>query len=223
MITLRSIALGAAVAGVAAWAVAQDQELGNDILRARVNTVYGPSGLINVPHAYVATENRVVIGVTLGKDRSANANVGLFDSVEVGGTYFERHNRTDGKILGNAKVNIIPANWRNFEVGFGVIDAADAVNQTVYGVASFEAMTPEALGNQFAGLRLHGGYGSGFFRDKLIGGGELLFNNRMSLIGEYNGVDGNFAFRYVHNENIRAQIGTRGKTIFFTLVTAANF
>lgn len=218
-----TIFLGTVLVGAASVAVAQDEELRNDILRARVNTVYGPSGLINVPHAYVAAKDRIVIGVTLGKDRSANANVGLFDSVEIGGTYYERQNRTEGKILGNAKVNIIPANWRNFEVGFGVIDAADAVNQTVFGVASFEAMSPDALNNQFAGLRLHGGYGSGLFRDKIIGGGELLFNNRMSLIGEYDGVDGNFAFRYVHNENVRAQIGTRGKTIFFTLVTAVNF
>ncbi|MFQ3587387.1 MAG: hypothetical protein SNJ74_12715 [Fimbriimonadaceae bacterium] len=218
-----TVVLGTVLLGTASIAPAQDGDLGNDILRARVNTVYGPSGLINVPHAYVASKDRIVIGVTLGKDRSASANVGLFDSVEIGGTYYERRDRTDGKILGNAKVNIIPANWRNFEVGIGVIDAADAVNQTVFGVASFEAMTPAALDNQFAGLRLHGGYGSGLFRDKIIGGGELLFNNRMSLIGEYDGVDGNFAFRYVHNENVRAQIGTRGKTIFFTLVTAVNF
>ncbi|MCW5936415.1 MAG: hypothetical protein KIT11_03805 [Fimbriimonadaceae bacterium] len=195
---------------------------GEAALRSRFTTVYGPSGLINVPSAYVTPQGRLMVGVTLGQDRSAVANYGLIPGIEVGGAYYELTGKTEGEVLANGKVNIVPANFRNVEIGVGVIDVADRLDATFYAVASAQIITPPSVEDQFQGVRVHAGYGSGLFREKLIGGAELLLTPRLSVIGEYDGTDGNFALRYLPNDTVRAQIGVRSKRIFFTLATAIS-
>jgi hypothetical protein len=196
-------------------AFAQEEvSLQNDVLRARLNTLYGPSGLITVPYAYVASSNRVVIGTTYGKDKSVSGNYGVFRSVEVGVSYVEPES-LKGKVFGNAKVHIIPANFKNFDLGIGVIDLGDARKRTFYGIVSADWATPEILEKYAVGLRLHAGAGTGVFREKFIGGAEVLMSDRVSLIVEYNGVDTNAAIRYVRDEGFRMQAGILRKGVFF--------
>lgn len=217
--------LGAAVAGIvfSAGAFAQgDAALQNDILRARMNTFYGPAGLITVPYAYVTTSNRVVVGTTFGKDKSVSGNYGIVRSVEVGVSYIEPEN-LKGKVFGNAKVHIVPANFKNFELGVGVIDVGDARRRTFYGVVSADWATPEVLEQYAVGIRLHAGAGTGFFREKFIGGAEILMNDRVSLVVEYNGVDTNAAIRYVRDEGFRMQAGLLRKGVFFGMSYAFTF
>lgn len=194
----------------------------NDVLLARFSTIYGPSGLINIPSAYGVTLGRSVLGTTIARDRGVSVNYGLFPNLEVGGAYYEQNGRTDGKVFGNAKYTFSPSNVRGIQFGAGIIDAADTIDQTVYVVASADIITPNALGDTFIGTRVHLGYGNGLFQKRVIGGVELLFTPKFSVIGEYDGLDGNFAARYVLNDSVRAQAGIRNKSFFFALSTAFN-
>ncbi len=219
--TMLSAVLCISILSFGTTATAQDEDIRNDILRARFNTLYGPNGLITVPNAYVATPNRVVAGTFFGDQKTLSGNYGIFDNFEVGATFVDRENATD-KFIANGKVNIVPSNFRWFELGIGVIDVVDAIKRTYYVVATADLATPEILKKNFVGFRATLGGGTGLFKDKLIGGAELLFNNQLSLIGEYNGVDGNFAARYVLNEFFRFQAGVTHKDFFVGLCTAIN-
>jgi len=214
VVVLTSLAVGGFAQG--------GDALQNDILRARINTLYGPSGLITVPHAYVAASNRVVIGTTFGKDKSVSGNYGIIRSIEAGVSYVEPES-LKGKVFGNAKVHIVPANFKNFDLGIGVIDVGDARRRTFYGVLSADWATPEVLEQYAVGIRLHAGAGTGFFREKFIGGAEVLLSSRVSFIVEYNGVDTNAAIRYARDEGFRMQAGVLRKGVFFGTSYAFTF
>jgi hypothetical protein len=70
---------------------------------------------------------------------------------------------------------------------------------------------------------LHLGYGTGIYRDKVIGGGEVFLGNRFSVVAEYNGVDTNAALRYVHDDALRLQLGTQAKVIYFSTTYGLSF
>jgi hypothetical protein len=72
-------------------------------------------------------------------------------------------------------------------------------------------------------LRLHLGYGTGAFREKLIGGAELFLDKWFSVIAEYNGVDTNAALRYVHDESLRLQLGIQAKVLYFSATYGLSF
>jgi hypothetical protein len=187
----------------------------NDVTRARVNTIYGPAGLIAIPNAYTATQNRLVLGTFFGKDKSVSANYGLIRGVDVGATYVDRSSGND-RVLGNAKVNIVPGNFKHFELGLGVIDLADQIDQTFYVVVSGEWMKPGVLEKSGAsGVRLHLGYGSGLFNGTAIGGGEVVFTRKFSALAEYDGHRVNGAVRYVHDQALRLQAGIYRSHLFF--------
>lgn len=195
----------------------------NDSSRARVITLYGPSGLITAPNAYVVTPGRVTLGTFFGNDKSFSANYGLIPGLEVGATYLDRSSATD-KLLANAKFNIVPANWKNVEFGVGVIDAVDAVQRTYYFMASFEYMPPEMLEKQgVLGARAHVGVGDGLYRKNLILGTEVLFGPRLSGIVEYASRDVNYGVRYVGTEGIRFGVGVQAKHLYVNLTTAFSF
>lgn len=201
----------------------QPQSIQNDILRARVNTLYGPTGLITVPHAYVATQGRITLGTFFAENKSVSANYGLIDSIEVGGAYVDRTGMSN-KSIANGKVNVIPANFKNIEIGVGIIDAIDAINQTFFVVASAElAPTSGMQEREVVGLRVHGGYGSGVFREEFIGGAEILFSYKVSVIGEWDGRQFNAGLRYVRDEALRLQVGILAKRLFFSTTYAFNF
>ncbi|MCX7992185.1 MAG: hypothetical protein N2651_00815 [Fimbriimonadales bacterium] len=189
----------------------------------RVNTLYGTTGLITVPTSTATRAERFQLGTALGKNiRTVSLNWGIFESVEVGGVVVDRNNQNN-KIIATGKVTIIPQNFDWLELGFGTIDPFDAINNTVYGMASVNVRVPSQAPEQVVGLRLHLGYGTGIYRDKVIGGGEVFLNNQFSVVGEYNGVDSNFALRYVYDDNLRVQLGTQAKVIYFSTTYGLSF
>lgn len=189
----------------------------------RVNTLYGATGLITVPTSTTTRFDRFQLGIALGQNtRTVSLNWGIFDSIEIGATTVDRNN-LNNKVIATGKVTIIPQNFDWLELGFGTIDPFDAINKTFYGVASANVRVPSQAPESVVGLRLHLGYGTGFFRDKVIGGGEVFLNNQFSVVGEYNGVDSNFALRYVYDNNLRLQLGTQAKVIYFSTTYGLSF
>ena len=195
----------------------------NDVLRARVYTLYGPSGLITAPNAYVVTPGRVALGTFFGNDKSFGANYGVIPGLEIGASYLDR---ADGKAktLANAKFNIVPSNWKNVEFGVGVIDAVDAVQRTYYFMGSFEYLPPEMLTSHgIIGARAHVGVGDGIYKKNMILGTELLFSQRLSAIVEYASRDVNYGLRYVGTEGVRFGVGIQANHLYVNLTTAFNF
>ena len=189
----------------------------------RVNTLLGPTGLITVPTSTTTRVERFQLGTAFGQNiRTVSVNWGIFDSIEIGGTVVDRNNQNN-KVIATAKVTIIPQNFEWLELGFGAIDPFDAINNTVYGMASVNVRVPTQTTEQVVGLRLHLGYGTGIYRDKVIGGGEVFLGNRFSVIAEYNGVDTNAALRYVHDAALRLQLGTQAKVIYFSTTYGLSF
>ncbi|MFN7018226.1 MAG: hypothetical protein ACK4RG_03005 [Fimbriimonadales bacterium] len=189
----------------------------------RVNTLLGPTGLITVPTSTTTRADRFQLGVAMGQNiRTVSLNWGIFDSVEIGGVVVDRNNQNN-KIIATGKVTIIPQNFDWLELGFGTIDPFDAINQTVYGIASVNVRVPSQASERVVGLRLHLGYGTGIYRDKVIGGGEVFLNDQFSVVGEYNGVDSNFALRYVYDNNLRLQLGVQAKVIYFSTTYGLSF
>lgn len=188
-------------------------EAGMDELRTRFTTLYGPVGLLTVPTAYVAAPETLLFGMTSGRNfKTAAFDYGIARSFNVGAVFADQEG-ANMKVLGNAKVNIVPQNFRNFELGIGVIDFADAINASVYIMASLDYATQTIL-ERSIGLRLHAGFGTGLFRDKLIAGTELVLNRRFSIAGEYNGININAALRYAHDANFGFQLGFQNTDIF---------
>ncbi|GBC92359.1 hypothetical protein HRbin15_00827 [bacterium HR15] len=189
----------------------------------RVNTLFGSTGLITVPTSTTTRVERFQLGTAFGHNvRTVSLNWGVFEGIEIGGTVVDLTN-ADNKVIGTAKVTIIPQNFDWLELGFGVIDPFDAIDQTVYGVASVNVRVPTEEAQKAVRLRLHLGYGTGFFREKLIGGVEVFLDKRFSIIAEYNGADTNAALRYVHDNSLRLQLGTQAKVIYFSTTYGLSF
>lgn len=217
------LALG--VAAVCMPAVAQDEDGKpvDDAVRIRFNTLYGPVGLITVPTAYVAPHQKVLFGTAFGRDvKTAQANWGITPGVDVGAAYLDRDNASQ-KLIGNAKINIIPQNFKWFEVGIGVIDATDMIDQTFYFVASADWALPEILEGHAIGFRLHAGVGTGMFEEKPIGGAEVILDKRFSVAAEWNAKNVNATFRYAHDQGFRLQAGIQDKKGFLGATYALQF
>jgi hypothetical protein len=182
-------------------------------LRGRFTSIFGPVGLIRIPTAYTTPAKNGQVGMTISPDlRTVAANYGIIRSVDVGVTVADR-SRNHVKGLFNAKVNIIPSNFDRFQLGIGFIDLFDALNQTFYAVGSVDVFTT-TIQNQVYAMRAHGGFGSGLFRDKFIGGVELLLTRQFSLVGEYNGDNFAFGGRWTPGQNFGFQIGVQDENIF---------
>lgn len=191
--------------------------------RIRFNTLYGPVGLITVPSAYVAPHKTVLFGTAFGRDvKTVQANWGLTPGVDVGAAYLDRDSASQ-KLIGNAKVNIIPQNFKWFEIGIGVLDAADTLNQTFYFVASADWDIPDVLAEHAVGFRLHAGVGTGMFEEKAIGGAEVILDKRFSVAAEWNANNLNAAVRYAHDEAFRLQLGIQDKKGFLGVTYGLQF
>ncbi len=189
----------------------------------RVNTLLGPTGLITVPTSTPTRLERFQLGTSLGRDvRTVSLNWGIFDSIEIGGTFVEQEGARN-KVIATGKVLLIPQNFDWLEVSFGTIDPFDAIKSTVYGIASVNVRVPAEAPESVLGLRVHVGYGTGLFRDKVIGGGEVFLTRNFSIVGEYNGVDTNGALRYVYDDNLRIQLGIQAKVIYFSTTYGLSF
>lgn len=220
------IALAALTMGISGAASAQVVQGSREGL-TKSNSLYGPTGLIKIPTAYVASKGEFAVGTAFGKDiRVPSANFGILPYIEVGGAFVDRE-LADNKGIANAKVTIIPSNFRWFEVGIGVIDAADAVNQTIYFVASLDLVPPKwdvpERGLETVGFKAHVGAGTGLFDSKVFGGGEILFNKKLSLVAEWDTKDVNAAVRFAPTDYIRIQLGNQAKDFHFSVTTTFKY
>lgn len=203
------------IAGLATCALATEPASNNKqivegsrVAMRTASTLWGSTGLIFVPTAYTIGPKEFNFNMAISKDfSSATANYGLIKDVEVGFAYLARDGQED-RALANAKVHIIPSNFKNFELGIGVMDAVGAIDQTFYVVGSFDVITPDyAAKKGAAGLRLHAGVGTGYFSEKPFGGAELFFDRGFSLVGEWDTKNVNFAARYAHDEHFFLELG----------------
>jgi hypothetical protein len=199
----------------AEWRVARQQQ----------NTLFGPSGLIVTPNAYTAGVSQVNFGTSFGEDvHTISANWGIFKDIEVGAAFIDRDGASN-KVIGSAKIKITPANFRNFDIGIGIIDPFDAINQTAYIVGS-AYITPGTLIEQSphaTALRLHMGVGTGIFQERLFGGAEVILDDRFALAAEYDSENLNASLRYSYDENLRAQLGFQNTDIFFGMTYGLRF
>lgn len=191
------------------------------------NSLYGPTGLIKIPTAYTAAQGEVQFAAAFGRNvRVPSVNYGVVKYIEIGGAFVDRESGSN-KAIGNAKVTIVPENFKWFEVGVGVIDPADAIEQTIYFVASADFVPPNwdvpERGLQTLGLKGHLGAGTGLFQDKVFGGAEVLFSKNLSLIGEWDTEDFNAAVRFAPTDYFRIQLGVQGKDIHMSATTSFRF
>lgn len=191
-----------------------------------MNTTYGPTGLINVPSAFTARFGEARIGGSWGKDLSGpSLNYGILRWFEVGAVVLDRNNMSN-KTLATGKLTIIPSNIDWLTIGIGTIDPFDAINSTFYVMGSADINTA-GFGSSSAsypiGLRLHFGVGNGIFRERLIGGAEVLFSDRFSIIGEYDAKNFNTSLRYKSSNDVQLQAGIRDKGIFLGITSSVRF
>jgi hypothetical protein len=180
-----------------------------------VATLYGPSGLITIPDAYVTPHNHVLVGTHIGHDISGAAHYGLLRSLDLGVGVVTLRN-SDTNVLFNAKVNVVPSNIRHVQLGLGFIDLFDTLHQTFYLVASAEWIPAKFLEGEGVGFRAHLGGGTGVFNNNVMGGGEFLFARRFTLLAEYNGRYLNGGLRYMNTQALGIQIGLARGGIFFS-------
>lgn len=188
------------------------------------NTIWGATGLIFIPTAYTS-ENRTANWSAVFTDDTSGAavNYGIIRDVEIGAAFLDFDGSKD-KAIANGKVRIVPSNFDQFEIGIGVMDIADAVDQTIYVVGSVDLVVPEQAAERggFA-LRAHAGVGTGYFSEKLFGGAELLFERGFSLIGEYDSKTLNAALRYRHNDEFYITGGIYSNSLMFGMTYNMRF
>ncbi|GIV03492.1 MAG: hypothetical protein KatS3mg015_2322 [Fimbriimonadales bacterium] len=224
------VAAAVAALSVTAAPTAQPQWVpGTRDAVSSMNSLFGPTGLIATPTAYSTEHREGRFGAFFGDGIStASGNYGLIPYIELGGAYVDRTG-ADDKLVANAKVTLIPQNFRNFEVGVGVIDAFDAIEQTFYVVGSADLVVPEVRttvrGEEFQsiGLKVHAGAGNGIFDEELFVGGELLFTKNVSVVGEWDTNDFNAALRYAHKDYFSLQLGFFSNDFFLSATTRLRF
>jgi hypothetical protein len=57
----------------------------------------------------------------------------------------------------------------------------------------------------------------------LIGGAEVLFSDRFSIIGEYDAKNFNTSLRYKSSNDVQLQAGIRDKGIFLGITSSVRF
>lgn len=202
-------------------AVAEQQTTPNPFVEgtrsplARGNSLVGATGLINTPTAYTAEPNVANVGAGFGEGmRGPNFNYGIIEDIEVGAMWVDRPGASN-RVIANGKIHILPANFGWFEIGVGIIDAFDAINQTIYVVGSADLEVPRQVEGDATRFRVHLGAGTGMYNDKLFAGAELQFNNNWSVMGEWDTRDFNGGVRYVHNEDFNMMAGFANTKFFF--------
>lgn len=189
------------------------------------NTIWGNTGLILVPSAFVQPRSTLGAGISFSDDLTAGyVNFGLLENVEVGGTLLDNRNnsKTDGLI--NAKFHFTPAGNDRFHLGVGIIDAADVRQQSFYIVASSAITVPDFARDQNAvGLNLHFGAGSGIYEHGVFAGAEVFFPRGLALLAEWDTEDLNFGLRYNFNPSFTGEIGSYSTNPYFKLAFTTQF
>ncbi len=189
------------------------------------NTIWGTTGLILVPTAFVQPQQTLGAGISVNDDLTVGyVNFGLLENVEVGGTLIDNRDsdKTDGLI--NAKFHFVPANNDRFHLGVGIIDAADVRQQSFYIVASSAITVPDfAKDNNAIGLNLHFGAGSGIYEHGVFAGAEVFFAQGLTLLTEWDTEDLNFGLRYNFNPSFTGEIGSYSQNPYFKLAFNTRF
>lgn len=237
---LTTVSLLSVFACVAAFAAETSTELNfklDPAMRARTTavqntvispgfgkTIWGPTGLIFIPSAFTVGTGNLAWGVTLADDfNTASATYGIAQDIEVGLAYLNRDN-SDNKVIANAKIHIVPANFDQLRLAIGIMDAADAVSQSFYVVASMPLITPEVAEAEGAiGLIGHLGVGSGYFSEKPFMGAELLFARGFTATAEWDSKNVNLALRYDFRNEFFVQVGSYSAAPFFKLGYTMRF
>jgi hypothetical protein len=193
------------------------------ILPSRSSSLFGPTGLFSVPTADVLAARKFQIGTHFGRDLSTvGVNAGFANFVEVGVCYLDREN-ADNRTIASAKLQFIPTGFETVKIGVGVIDMAKAVERTGYIILSTRAKVPPDVEDTVSQLIVHAGYGTGLFKEKIIGGAEGVLAARWRLILEYDGDNLNGGLRYSHDQSLRLQAGVWRNQLFFSASYALEF
>lgn len=188
----------------------------NPALPSRTSTILGPTGLFSVPTADVLSARKFQVGTHFGRDLSTvAANAGIANFVEVGVSYLDR-DTADNRTIANAKIQFIPTGFENLKIGVGVIDIAKAVERSGYMMLSTRAKVPPEAEDTVSQIILHAGYGTGLFREKIIGGAEGVLTPHWRVVLEYDGDNLNGGLRYSHDEYLRLQVGVLRNQLFFS-------
>ncbi len=187
----------------------------------QMNTFYGPTGLMRVPTADIAAVHKAQVGVALVEDQWAlSARYGMNRYSEVGATLLNQDDSSTD-VLAAAKLRVEPGNIEWFDLGLGVIDPFDVLDDSYYLVASTKKIP---ISGDAVGFRAHLGYGTGVFNQDPIGGGELYLDRHFAVVGEYDGRRGNFALRYNHlRQPFAIQAGVAESDLFISATTTLEF
>jgi len=171
----------------------------------------GSTGLFRVPDADVAAERSYGVHVHGTNDFTTyGVNFGLTKGLEAGLTIFDPDPGST-RLFGNAKYQFVHETGKSPAIAIGVVDIGDAIDVSGYGIVSKGIGKLEAGGRGLS-LRGHVGYGTGLYRDNIIGGVDLGFRENILLLAEYDGNDVNGGARISLGRGVRVDVGVlRGK------------
>lgn len=182
--------------------------------QVKTNSVFGTTGLINVPTAFTTDRDAVAVGANVDKDlRGLTASWGMEGALEVGGALLERDGLPD-RVIAHAKLHLVPKDFDWFDLGVGVIDPFDALRTTLFAVASASVVPPRGGMNSAFAMRVHAGLGTGIYSSRMFLGGEVWFREQFSIIGEWDTRKFNAAFRWQQSSDFSAQAGIANKGVF---------
>lgn len=165
----------------------------------------GSTGLLNTPTAMTAPMLSYDAFFFAGEEfLTWGANLGLTPAIEVGGALFDP-DRGDSKGLLNAKYAVTRETFAMPGIAIGTVDLADSIDRTFYLVLTKGFGRVGLGGAGTFGLRAHAGYGSGIYDDTLFGGAELLFSDRLAVIGEYDGRNVNFGASFRLGQGVQVK------------------
>lgn len=179
-------------------------------------SVNGSSGLIDTPSADVLREGQTSLGYYHLKSGGVGVvDIGLSNNLEIGVAGF-RYDGGNHKTMVNAKLSLAPETVLTPGLAFGIEDAANTGQRSVYAVAS--------KGLPF-GLRIHVGAGSGRYDGVFAGlektinpAGRVTGNNvfpATTLIAEYDGRNMNYGARLSIVPGLKVDAGWRNHGTYF--------
>ncbi len=132
----------------------------------------------------------------------SSVTVGLPGGLEVGGLFYDfPAGGRKGEFTGSAKWQL-PFKPCGFDVAAGWWDVADKVDGSPYAIVSRQVTLVNDLP-----LRLHAGWGGGIYGDKIIGGGDLLLDQNLAVMAEFDGRDLNGGIRWTLPPRFRVDAG----------------
>jgi len=171
---------------------------------------FGYTGLMITPTADTLKTGGFNAGGVFVIDDSNNtsfwsANVGLLDSLEVGGALVSpEHGDSNGII--NAKFRLLNEDISVPALAIGISDLTDELDTTPYVVAS---KSLQISGENPYAPRLHVGFGGGHL-DGLFAGLSATATDRIQLMVEYDTNDVNFGVQFAVAQSLRLHAGLVG-------------